>query len=169
MRNNARLTALVQLKTNESEVSQMAQNFNYYAIIGNNGYGLSSDWSEITSQAKFLQNEWHKGFQTDEEAYDWLVEQARLRRRLNSNGICDLATLRSQKLVVIDSVQHPEQTSYRKSASIEEVSSLEELDQAIDQMIKKKFPKKAVTKKDSKKELLKRFECWLDTLEGEQE
>jgi len=43
MRNNARLTALVQLKTIESEVGQMAQNYNYYAIIGNNGYGLSSD------------------------------------------------------------------------------------------------------------------------------
>ena len=53
----------------------MAQNYNYYAIIGNNGYGLSSDWSDIASNAKLLQNEWHRGFQTEEEAYSWLIEQ----------------------------------------------------------------------------------------------
>ena len=145
----------------------MPQNHNFYAIIGNNGYGLSSDWSDIASQAKFLQNEWHKGFQSEEEAYNWLVEQVGMRSRLNANGICDLATLRSQRLVVVDAVQRPEQASCRKSPSIEEVSSLEELDQAIEQMIKKKFPKRELSKKECKKALVKRFECWLDTLEGE--
>ena len=81
----------------------MAQNHNCYAIIGNNGYGLSSNWEELISYSKFLQNEWHKGFQTEEDAYNWLVDQCSMRSRLNAFGMCDLATLRS----VYDTVKIP--------------------------------------------------------------
>ena len=97
----------------------MAQNHNCYAIIGNNGYGMSSDWPDIVSYAKLLESEWHRGFQTEDDAYDWLVEQVGMRSRLNANGICDLDTLRSQRLVIIDNVQRPvKETFCRKPAEI---------------------------------------------------
>lgn len=139
----------------------MAQNHNYYAIIGNNGYGMSSDWEEAISYSKFLQNEWHKGFQTEEDAYNWLVDQCAMRSRLNAYGMCDLATLRSQRLVTIDNVvQKPARDTFcRKPVPIEEVSSLEELDEAVNELTCKKADKK----KTRKKTLLKHFEKWLDT------
>ena len=146
----------------------MAQNYNYYAIIGNNGYGLSFDWSDIASNAKLLQNEWHRGFQTEEEAYDWLIEQVGMRSRLSACGICDLDTLRSQRLVTIDSVQRPvQETMYRKPAEMKKVDCLEELDKALDELSKNKTPKKKLSKKDRKKALVGQFEKWLDTLDEE--
>ncbi len=145
----------------------MAQNFNYYAIVGNNGYGLYSGWSDVVSNAKFLQNEWHRGFQTEEEAYDWLCKQVGMRSRLNSYGMCDLSTLRSQRLVVIDNVQRPYQESfYRKPAEIKELNSLEELDKEISELGKQKIPKKKLSKKEQRKALLEQFECWLNIIEG---
>ena len=142
----------------------MAQNHNCYAIIGNNGYGMSSDWPDIVSYAKLLESEWHRGFQTEDDAYDWLVEQVGMRSRLNANGICDLDTLRSQRLVIIDNVQRPvKETFCRKPAEMEEVRSIEELDQALDEIVKNKVSKKAITKKERKKALVKHFEKWLDT------
>lgn len=146
----------------------MAQNFNFYAIIGNNGYGLSSDWSDIASQAKFLQNEWHKGFQSEEEAYNWLVEQVGMRSRLNACGICDLDTLRSQRLVTIDSVQRPAQeTTYHKPAEIKKMDNIDDLDKALDELTKRKPLKKKLSKKNRKNALVEQFEQWLDTLDEE--
>ena len=55
----------------------MAQKNKCYAIIGDNGYGLSQDWSEITSYVKVLQKEMHHGFRTEEEAYEWLESHNR--------------------------------------------------------------------------------------------
>ena len=138
----------------------MAQNHNCYAIIGNNGYGLSSNWEELISYSKFLQNEWHKGFQTEEDAYNWLVDQCSMRSRLNAFGMCDLATLRSQRLVTIDNnVPKPSRdTFYRKPAPVAEVSSLEELDASINELTCKKSDKK----KARKKALMQHFEKWLD-------
>lgn len=136
------------------------KNHKHYAIIGNNGYGMSQEWSDIVSYAKVLENEWHKGFQTEEDAYEWLSYQVGMRSRLNAYGMCDLATLRSQRLVVIDNVQRPvRETFYRKPAPIEEVHSIEELGDAIDELTCKKADRKKVLKKH----LVKHFEKWLDT------
>ncbi len=138
----------------------MAQNHNFYAIIGNNGYGMFREWSDIVSSSKLLQNEWHRGFHTEEEAYDWLVEQASMRSRLNAYGMCDLATLRSQGLVTIDNVQRPvRDTFYHKPAHVEEVSSLEDMEDSINELASKKMDKK----KSRKKALVKHFEKWLET------
>ena len=75
--------------------------------------------------------------------------------------MCDLATLRSQRLVTIDnSAPKPARdTFFRKPAPIEEVSSLEELDASINELTCKKPDKK----KTRKKVLMKQFEKWLDT------
>ena len=138
----------------------MAQNYSFYAIVGNNGYGMSSQWEDIVSYAKLLESEWHRGFQTDVDAYEWLAYQVSMRSRLNAHGMCDLATLRSQQLVIIDNVQRPVQETFcRKPAEIEEVSSLEELDLDVSKLACKKKP----TKKERKKTLIKQFEKWLDS------
>lgn len=138
----------------------MAQNYNYYAIIGNNGYGMSPDWPDIVSYAKLLEGEWHRGFQTEEEAYGWLKEQVGMRGRLNASGMCDLATLRSQRLVIADQIRRSvQETFYRKPAPIEEVSSLEELEETFKELASKKADKE----KARKKALVKHFEKWLDT------
>lgn len=145
----------------------MAQNHNYYAIIGNNGYGLSPSWEDIISYAKLLESEWHRGFQTDVDAYEWLSHQVSMRSRLNAHGMCDLATLRSQQLVIIDNVQRPVQETFcRKPAAIEELNSLEEFDKALDEVTKKKVTKKD-SRKERKKTLVKQFEKWLDTYFGD--
>lgn len=146
----------------------MPQNYNCYAIVGNNGYGMSQDWPDIVSYAKLLESEWHRGFQTEEDAYDWLVQQIGMRSRLNANGICDLDTLRNQRLVIIDSVQRPIQETFcRKPAEIKKMNGLQELDQALDEMAKKNISKAKLSKKDCRKALMKQFEMWLDSLDSE--
>ena len=85
----------------------MARNFNYYAAVGDNGYALSQDWADIVSAAKLLTNEWHRGFQTEVEAYDYIQDQMMLKRSMKSLQVCDLKTLRMQKIVILDSVPEP--------------------------------------------------------------
>ena len=80
----------------------MAQRFNYYVIVGDNGYGMSQDFSDIVQAAKQLRNEWHRGFQTEEEAYEYIKDQTFFRYALRSAGICDIDTLRAQKIVLLD-------------------------------------------------------------------
>ena len=45
----------------------MAQKNKFYVIIGDNGYGLSKDWSEITSYFKVLQKEMHMYYEKNEK------------------------------------------------------------------------------------------------------
>ena len=80
----------------------MAKNYNYYVIIGDNGYGMSQDWSDILQAAKYLRNEWHRGFQTEEEGYEYIKEQSMMRYALRSAGICDIDTLCAQKIVLLE-------------------------------------------------------------------
>ncbi len=80
----------------------MAQRYNYYTIVGDNGYGMSPDFSDIIQAAKHLHNEWHRGFQTEEEAYEYIKDQTFFRYALRAAGICDLDTLRTQKIVLLD-------------------------------------------------------------------
>ena len=79
----------------------MAQRFNYYVIVGDNGYGMSQDFSDIVQAAKQLRNEWHRGFQTEEEAYEYIKDQTFFRYALRSAGICDIDTLRAQKIILL--------------------------------------------------------------------
>ena len=86
----------------------MAKNYNYYVIVGDNGYGMSQDWSDILQAAKYLRNEWHRGFQTEEEGYEYIKEQSMMRYALRSAGICDIDTLCAQKIVLLEDPEDPE-------------------------------------------------------------
>lgn len=80
----------------------MSEKFKYYAIIGNNGYGMTKNWSDIVDNAEHYQAEWHKGFSTKDEAYSWILLQAGMRHNLNQNGVCSLSTLESRKFIFLD-------------------------------------------------------------------
>ena len=137
----------------------MAQKNKCYAIIGDNGYGLSPDWSEITSYFKVLQKEMHHGFQKEEEAYEWLEEQSFARYRISACGLCDLPTLLSRRLVIIDDDQHAKRiTNSRKPAESKQVHSISELNQFKDGS----KSKKKRSKNERKKALLKDIEKLLD-------
>lgn len=137
----------------------MARRFKYYAIIGNNGYGMSPDWSEIKSFYKYLQSECHQGFQTEEEAYEWIWEQAGRRSKLKTSGLCDLITLRNQHLVLVkENLCSENKNSRRRPAEIEEVHSIGELNQSMDGMNNRKKR----NKKEHKRALLKDIEKLLD-------
>lgn len=142
----------------------MAQNHNVYAIIGTNGYGMFSNWPDLVSSAKLLKSEWHRGFHTEEEAYEWLQDQAATRHRISACGLCDLPTLQSQHLVIIDDYQHPEQTAnFRKPADVKEVYSINELVQCLDETNnRKEHNMKECDKKKRKKSLMKEIERLLD-------
>ena len=137
----------------------MAQKNKCYAIIGDNGYGLSPDWSEITSYFKVLRKEMHHGFQTEEEAYEWLEEQSFARYRISACGLCDLPTLQSRRLIIIDDDQHAKRiTNNRKPTDIKEVHSISESGQSMDVL----KGKKKRSKKERKKAFLKDIEKLLD-------
>ena len=80
----------------------MSKKFKYYAIVGNNGYGLSESWDNIVANADILENEWHKGFQTTEDAYNWILLQAAMRNGLKRAGICSLGELERQRIVIVE-------------------------------------------------------------------
>ena len=137
----------------------MAQKNKCYAIIGDNGYGLSPDWSEITSYFKVLQKEMHHGFQKEEEAYEWLEEQSFARYRISACGLCDLPTLLSRRLIIIDDDQQVKRiTNNRKPTDIKEVHSISESGQSMDVL----KGKKKRSKKERKKAFLKDIEKLLD-------
>lgn len=131
----------------------MARNFNYYAAVGDNGYALSPDWADIVSAAKQLTNEWHRGFQTEEDAYDYIQDQMMLKRSMKSLQVCDLNTLRMQKIVILDSVS--DRASTPRRASVQPVmqrtyNSLAECLAADDEEDEKAEPRSAALKKDIK-------------------
>ena len=60
------------------------------------------NWSDIVDNAEHYQAEWHKGFSTKDEAYNWILLQAGMRHNLNQNGVCSLSTLESRKFIFLD-------------------------------------------------------------------
>lgn len=149
----------------------MARNYNYYAVVGDNGYGMSTDWSDIVQAAKHLRNEWHRGFQTEVEAYEYIKEQSMFRYALRSAGICDIDTLCTQKLVLLDDPATPlpggrvartvgqRCNSYRpavKPRIVKNMSLAECL--ALDDEEDK--PATGLAQQNNRDELFKAFEAW---------
>ena len=52
----------------------MAQKFNYYAIVGSNGYGLVKSWYDCNRCLKYFKRSQQKGFFSVEDAYNWIKE-----------------------------------------------------------------------------------------------
>ena len=100
-----------------------------------------------------MDNFWHHGFDTEEEAYDWLTTQAEMHWPLKKHGICDLDTLRKKKIVLVEEAKNP-----AASCTILPKKSLKEiLDEDDDDKVL--FPRGR--KRDFKQELVRAFDAWL--------
>ena len=59
------------------------QKWQFYAVVGDNGYGLADDWRQASAFLDNLDNGWPKGFNSEEEAYEAIEEyKAALNARL---------------------------------------------------------------------------------------
>ena len=50
----------------------MSQKYNYYGIVGSNGYGMVKYWSQCSKCLKYFKAVQQKGFYTKEDAYKWI-------------------------------------------------------------------------------------------------
>ena len=129
------------------------QKHKIYATIGNNGYCMSDNWSDNSSVAGSLDNFWHHGFDTEEEAYDWLTTQAEMHWPLKKYGICDLDTLRKKKIVLVEEAKNPVAScTILPKKSLKEILDEDDNEELL-------FPRGR--KRDFKQELVKAFDAWL--------
>ncbi len=77
------------------------RNYKLYAIVGDNGYGMTDNWKEASFFLDDLDNGWPKGFNNEEEAYNYICNQCKLKWSLRKN-ICSLDTLREKKFIKLD-------------------------------------------------------------------
>ena len=77
------------------------RNYKLYAIVGDNGYGMTDNWREASAFLDDLDNGWPKGFNNEEEAYDYICNQCKLKWSLRKN-ICSLDTLLEKKFIKLD-------------------------------------------------------------------
>ena len=50
----------------------MSQKYNYYGIVGSNGYGIVKYWSQCSQCLKYFKAVQQKGVYTKEDAYKWI-------------------------------------------------------------------------------------------------
>ena len=134
------------------------QKHNVYATIGDNGYCMSDNWSENSSLAGSLDNFWHHGFDTEEEAYEWLSVQVAMRWPLKKYGICDLDTLRKKKMILIEEAKNTELKPTMQYVTLPKKSLKEVLDED-DNDDDISLPRGRTH--DFKQELIKAFDAWL--------
>lgn len=77
------------------------RNYKLYAVVGDNGYGMTDNWGEASAFLDDLDNGWPKGFNNEEEAYNYICNQCKLKWSLRKN-ICSLDTLRENKIIKLD-------------------------------------------------------------------
>ncbi len=101
-----------------------------YAVVGDNGYGMTDNWREASAFLDHLTNGWPKGFNSEEEAYDYICNQCKLKWSFK-NGICSLDTLYKKKFVLLD-----EPDTDVNKASVKPItvySSKKSLDEILDE------------------------------------
>ncbi len=145
----------------------MAQRYNFYVAIGNNGYCMTSSWSDIKSFVAQLDNPWHHGFYTEEDAYEWLKDNYKTHWPLKNYKMCDIDTLRKDKFILVEEAKDAEEDRPGPLVIKRPKKSLKELlDEEDDEM-----PVTGGRKRDAKQELIKAFEAWLadceEKLKGE--
>lgn len=136
-----------------------SQKHKIYATVGDNGYCMSPNWSYNSSSASSLDNFWHHGFDTEEEAYDWLRDQIQMRWPVKKYDMCDLDTLRKEKLVLVEEPKNVAQKSAGPCTITKPRKSLKEyLDEEDDEI---PVPVPRGRKRDFKQELVRAFDAWL--------
>ena len=81
----------------------MAQNFNYYNLVGDNGYGLFSSWDDLQEAVlKMKGSLFFHGYSTAKDAYNGILKNVMFRWRIRKVGVIDLPTLMNKQLVLLD-------------------------------------------------------------------
>ena len=93
------------------------QNWNYYATVGDNGYGLSDKWAEIDASDDFIKKGWKKGFNSEEEAYEWI--QMRCKKKWAfQDGICSFDYLRQNKFFILEEPETNKKSNLTKPVTV---------------------------------------------------
>lgn len=77
---------------------QMKSNYNFYAIIGTNGYGIVKSWNQVLKCKKYFRSFKSKGFFTEQSAYDWIVETFQNEYNILNHEFCGLDYLKDKGL-----------------------------------------------------------------------
>lgn len=84
----------------------MAQNFNYYNLVGDNGYGLFTSWDDLQEAALKLKGSlFFRGYLTAREAYNGILKNVMFRWKIRQVGVIDLSALMKKQLVLLDNTE----------------------------------------------------------------
>ena len=81
----------------------MAQNYKYYNLVGDDGYGLFTSWDDMQEAAIRLNGSLHfRGFLTAREAYNDILKNVLFRWKIRQVGVIDLATLMKKQFITLN-------------------------------------------------------------------
>ncbi len=84
----------------------MSKRFNYYNLVGDNGYGLFSSWDDLQEAALKLKGSLSfRGYLTAREAYNGILKNVMFRWKIRQVGVIDLAALMKKQLVLLDNTE----------------------------------------------------------------
>ena len=91
----------------------MAQKFNYYNLVGDNGYGLFTSWDDLQEAALQLEGSlFFRGYLTEREAYNGILKNVMFRWKIRQAGVIDLAALMKKQLVLLDDTDEVAEEQY---------------------------------------------------------
>ena len=76
----------------------MKSNYNFYAIVGRNGYGIVKSWNQCLKCKKYFIAFKSKGFITEQSAYDWIVQTFMNTYNADDHEFCGLDYLKQNEL-----------------------------------------------------------------------
>lgn len=132
----------------------------FYAVVGDNGYGLADDWRQASAFLDNLDNGWPKGFNSEEEAYDYICDQCKLKWSLRKS-ICSFDTLREKKLIILN---EPSASSVKPTIASSSKKSLRELLDEEDDI--PNIPVTGGRKRNCRQELINAFIALLTAFEA---
>ncbi len=84
----------------------MAQNYDYYNLVGDNGYGLFTSWDDLQEAALKLKGSlFFRGYLTAREAYNGILKNVMFRWKIRQVGVIDLSALMKKQLVLLDDTE----------------------------------------------------------------
>ena len=151
----------------------MAQNYKYYNLIGDNGYGLFSSWDDLQEAALKLKGSlFFRGYLTAREAYNGILRNVMFRWKIRQVGVIDLAALMKKQLVLLDNTEEVDEDQdapatvgsiYRKKAKTGGrvcMKKCDSLDEILDEEDIVQEPVEQTSTDKQEKEMYQLFKSW---------
>jgi len=138
----------------------------FYAVVGDNGYGITNDWGQASASLDYITNGWPKGFNSEEEAYEYICDQGKLKWSLR-NSICSFDKLHEKQFVLLDEPNMDANTASVKPTT--NSSSKKSLKELLDEDEANDVPSVPVTggrKRNCRQELVNAFVSLLIAFEA---